>query len=465
MASVHTLQRRNGSDPACGRPRQRRAAPAAPWAGLLELQRRAGNRAVTALLGRPAVQRYDTGEHAQMGSDEVVVVNGVRFTQKQMTAMADLYDTVDDMKKASPAELLRLKALIETQTVWYETGGRKGSDVSHGEWDRATGGRYLELAADNEEHFGPGRLSGGRDHRTAWQRYHTRAMLTTRAAALAAGAHSVAVPAEAKLVNDFGNHFLTDAFAAGHLLAKKDLMVESQKSFQALSYTDGWYFHQNVFTDRVAEIVMRDPKAQRAFGDRFLKLVMWDSIDAERLSEFLFQMAKREPTKFYSVFAKMVHDQMNESISKPGSGIEVENDHGDVWYLSGDLTLDRSPRTLGIIQQAIHQADVNLEEAAASPDLAQSRPAGGQDDFWLRLPEYFRRVWSYTPRLTGLGQQKADAIEKRSTDAGGLAAAQLFAGIIIKQLPTVIEELTAAGYLIEKSKFFANQPAPPTWGD
>lgn len=431
----------------------------------MELQRLAGNRAVTSLLGRPAVQRYDTGEHAQMGSDELVVVNGVPFTQKQMTAMADLYDTVDDMKKADPAELRRLKALIETQTVWYETGGREGSDVSHGQWDRATGGRYLKLAADNEEHFGPGRLSGGRDHRTAWQRYHTRAMLTTRAAALAAGGSSIAVPAEAKLVNDFGNHFLTDAFAAGHLLAKKDLMVESQKSFQALSYTDGIVFHQNVFTDRVAEIVMRDPKAKREFGRRYLKLIMWDSIDAERLSEFLFQMAKREPTKFYSVFAKMVHDQMNDSITgPPGSAIEVENDHGATWYLSGDVTLDRSPRTLAIIQQAIHQADVNLEEAA-TPDIAGLPPAGGQDDFWLRLPEYFRRVWSYTPRLTSLGQQKADAIEKRSTAAGGMAAAELFAGIILKQLPTVIEELTNNGYLIEQSEFFARQPGPLPWGD
>jgi hypothetical protein len=466
VASVRTFQRRNGGDHAGGRQRPRPAAPPAPWTGLLELQRRAGNRAVTSVLGRPTVQRYDSGEHAQMGSDEVVVVNGVSFTQKQMTAMADLYDTVDDMKKASPAELQNLKKLIDTQTSWYETGGRKGSDVSHGQWGKATGGRYLKLAADNEEHFGPGQLSAGRDHRTAWRRYHARAMLTARAAAAAAGGQSIPVPAEAKLVNDFGNHFLTDAFSVGHLLAKKDLMAESQKSFDALAHTDGIVFHQNVFTDRVAEIVMRDPKAQRAFGDRYLKLIEWDSIDAERLSEFLFQMARREPTKFYSVFAKMVHDQMNDSIAAvPGSAIEVENDHGDTWYLSGDGTLDRSPRTLGIIQQAIHQADVNLEEAAASPDLAQSRPAGGVDTFWLRLPEFFQRVWSYTPRLTSLGQQKANAIEQRSTDAGGRAAAELYAGIIIKQLPTAIEELTAAGYLIEKSKFFANQPAPPTYGD
>ena len=41
-------------------------------------------------------------------------------------------------------------------------------------------------------------------------------------------------------------------------------------------------------------------------------------------------------------------------------------------------------------------------------------------------------------------------------------ASRRAAGIIINQLPTVIEELTAASYLIEKAKLFANQPAPPT---
>src|SRR5215472_9423926 len=75
-------------------------------AGVLELQRLAGNRATSSLLtgaaGRPTIQRYDTGEHAQMGSDETVVVNGVTFTQKEMTAMADLFGTVEDMERMQP---------------------------------------------------------------------------------------------------------------------------------------------------------------------------------------------------------------------------------------------------------------------------------------------------------------------------------------------------------------------------
>src|SRR5262245_37850932 len=121
------------------------------------------NGALRALLGGPTVQRYDTGEHGQMGSDEQVVVNGVAFTQKQMTAMADLYDTVEEMQKAPPAELERLKALIATQTTWYESGGHGGSDVTNKEWNDATGGRYLKLAEANEAHFASGKLSAGHD--------------------------------------------------------------------------------------------------------------------------------------------------------------------------------------------------------------------------------------------------------------------------------------------------------------
>jgi len=50
---------------------------------------------------------------------------------------------------------------------------------------------------------------------------------------------SAAIPAEAKAINDFGNHFLTDAFAAGHLLAKHYLMEQSRKSFEALPTPTG----------------------------------------------------------------------------------------------------------------------------------------------------------------------------------------------------------------------------------
>jgi hypothetical protein len=41
------------------------------------------------------VQGHDTGEHLQMGTNDVVVVNGVSFTRAQLVAMGDFSEEYD----------------------------------------------------------------------------------------------------------------------------------------------------------------------------------------------------------------------------------------------------------------------------------------------------------------------------------------------------------------------------------
>jgi hypothetical protein len=105
---------------------------------------------------------YDTGEHVLAANgqyaDMLRVGKGqaVRLSYGQIIAMGDLYDTVDDLLDADPAELNRLKTLIIRSTTYYE-GKRANAklDVSNEEWDDATQGRYLKLAEGNYEHFSP----------------------------------------------------------------------------------------------------------------------------------------------------------------------------------------------------------------------------------------------------------------------------------------------------------------------
>ena len=74
--------------------------------------------------------------------------------------MGDLYASADaDDATRAPAELTRLKALIDRSTAYYRAArATKSLDVSHDEWDKATGDRYLKLAEDNYEHFAPNTL-------------------------------------------------------------------------------------------------------------------------------------------------------------------------------------------------------------------------------------------------------------------------------------------------------------------
>lgn len=404
------------------------------------------------------VQRFDTGEHAQMGPDEPIMVNGVKFTRRQLVAMGDLYENYDQMSHADPAELRQLKADIEAQTKFYrhEPGGR---DIPEGKggWDEHTGGRYLKLAKANVEHFAPGRLSGGHDHKTVWENYHIRALTVTRAAVAIAGKASVAVPQEAYAINSFGNHYLTDAFAAGHLIAKADVMDEAKKSFDSLEHTEAWwqlYFYRNDFTDRVAAFVMSDPKA-KLFDDYRLKLIAWRDVDAHRLSELLFQFAGRESEIFYSNIAKSIHDELNHAIlhHPPGSPdtLMVENDRGDTWPATGDTTLNADPRTLSIINKAIAQSEANLERAAAAPS-SRAGPLGVDDFLITHGPQMLKAVWSYTPHPTKASQQKVDSAIRKSTDTSSVIAARRFADVILDHLEDVIDGLKKKGILETKAE-------------
>jgi hypothetical protein len=429
-----------------------RRRPVGTHASLVNLQRSAGNRAVAELVARRRplpVQRFDTGEHAQIGSGEVVHVNGVEFTRRQLTAMGDFYATYDDMVKAPPAELRKLKADIEKQTKYYK-GEPGGADVDEGKagWDGDTGGRYLKLAAQNDRHFGPGVDSHGKDHKTTWEENHRRALWEVRNAARAAPAgSSPGVPESAKLINDFGSHFLTDAFAAGHLLAKADIIHDAKASFDSLDHTTGWlYFFTNEFTDRVAHRIMSNPEARAKLDLYELQFIEYKPIDEERFSELLFQMAKREPELFYSTFVKAVHDPLNHSIEdwkgKPASPVQVHNLRGDTWSLPGDTTLEKSPKTLEIMNAALAQANANLYEVASLP-LPVEDPAQpfSFDELETKIPGYLKSVWDYTPRPTEKGKAKIESVRKESVDATGIVAAQQFADIVLAHLDDVIAGL------------------------
>ena len=155
----------------------------------------------------------DAIKEALKTKELALVVNGVTLEYGQGISMGDFYETPEQMLAAPPAELQKLSELIEKE--------KGGGSVSTKEWQDATGGRYLKLAEKNESHFAPSNpvlapYSGKSlvNHKEEWEKIHTKALNKSRAGD----------KDQALAMNSFGDHFLTDAFAAGHLINKRDVM-------------------------------------------------------------------------------------------------------------------------------------------------------------------------------------------------------------------------------------------------
>lgn len=339
--------------------------------------------AVPAPLSRPM---YDTGEHVLAADDIyptpllVGPAPGVTFTYAQMVTMPDLFESVEQMMGSTAAELGGLKTLIERDTAHYRDYSAPA--VSDAEWQTATNDRYLNLAEVNYSHFAPdvlfndsiaGAGTHHSNHKQVWEAHHRRALHEARAA-------SGDPPAHAIVINAFGDHFLTDAFASGHLINKDAVANYFKHNFLSGGrLTD----EAKAFFDRVAN---------RAFvGDvkeKFSRLetAHWPhwyipfhpNIDSpSRFSALLQAACEQKPDKVANLAVKAIHDRLNADT------VVVTNDAGDgEWGLLGDGHLTQ--QTKEIMQKAVRASVANLTDSAlrATDDAA-----------------CFARVWRFTPRL------------------------------------------------------------------
>jgi hypothetical protein len=237
---------------------ERRAAPVVPIrlaatpAAVAALQPKVGNRAVARWLARaPAgrttqrmLQRWDSPEHVSLGdtaagsgSPLIVLAAhdrdlpnrrsapatwGGRWearwsggTPDQRRAMTDgltygevlalsgdFYRGWDALNNASLWEVITLVPMIR--------GHPSTTDLQE-----ATGGRYLALATQNVEHFS--NVAVGRRNVDVWRRMHIAAVTEARA-----GRTNTAWG-----TNAMADHYLTDAFAGGHIRTPRDRLTGS----------------------------------------------------------------------------------------------------------------------------------------------------------------------------------------------------------------------------------------------
>ena len=412
---------------------------------------------------------YDTGEHVLAGNglyaERLRAGKGqaVWLSYGQVIALGDLYDTVDDLMNADPAELNRLKTLVARSTAYYEgKRANRALDVSNDEWDAATQGRYLKLAEGNYEHFSPPIVAMGGgvktvhgDNRSQWEIYHRRAIQDAQDQALKQKQTGSPFFESALLINAFGDHFLTDAFASGHLINKEAMIARFKSAFFKggdLSDAGEKFFERVADKAWVGKVAEQFSKLETVdypsvhvpwylgvlpgllpIAGRDLPVPIHPSINsASRFASVLKEAAKQQPERVGNLIVKALHDYLNEH------GIEVTNNAGDgTWVAPGDGTLTVGTgaltpadlaKNLAIMRRAVQQSidDIN------SPSILVSN---------LNFQPLFEGVWRHVPRLTAASQRQMTGLIADYTDPNSPRLVQAAADIVTEQLKSFIKLL------------------------
>jgi hypothetical protein len=448
---VHEHAERTAAAEAVVEP-QAEARVALGAAQLLRLQQTAGNRAVNRILAR-----YEAGEHSQFGTAGInVTIDGYTFDQRYLVSMGDYYKDFDKLMGAKKGELEELVALIKRDED--ARMGRGGTPPEEEDWQnwslkwRKGDDVYMELNKTNESHFTP-------RNKARWEEFHRKAIKEAQSA----GDGSGTISGKARLLNGFAAHFLTDAFAAGHMIdkiavkdaAKTSLKAGTNRDTMALAVARGILATKKC-TDMLAGHEVKDGAI---WGD-------WGPPTETRLASLLASVMHWKDDEFGSVFARVAHDDLNSAIGR-GLGLWVENKAGDRWQLSGDESLSKSPKTLEVTRKAVKASEENLARAATFKSPPFYTP-------WeTALPEaaiqsMIDNVWQYVPTPTtysatgeGLvtGSQQVAAAVAKYTDAANADTIAAIVKLSIDKFPTAFAQLQEKG-LIRVTP--PPTPTPPT---
>jgi hypothetical protein len=357
-------------------------------------------------------------------------LNGANLDYGDGIAMGDFYESADDMLAAPENELRAIAALIRRE----KSGGLP---VTTAEWDAATNNRYHKLAEKNDAHFAPSNASlvnvssasHGADHKGEWERNHKSALEKSQNGA----------KDQALATNAFADHFLTDAFAAGHLVNKRDVM-DKFKGGLTMNAAGDFIGDAKTFFDKVATTAFVG-LVETEFS-RYATVASYNSHgkedpsgwfhpninDATRFSSLLQGIQKKEPDVLANAVAKAVHDSLN---TEPG-GVSVENLNGDKWQLSGDTTLNAKTREIG--QKAVAQSQLNVLDA-----FKQMGP--------INFPQMYTLVWKFVPFPTAAGSTDIQSKVASGTDPHDAALASAIVSLINSNYPVILVELVKRGIL------------------
>jgi hypothetical protein len=196
-------------------------------------------------------------------------------------------------------------------------------------------------------------------------------------------------------INAFGDHFLTDAFSAGHLINKEMVM----NTFISNVITNNKINSKGDTMFRVvADTSLQDPEVRGKLARYELVETVrgkhWNldtdiglpevRVFYELLKRIMEDTARGGRQLIANLAVKAVHEALNEYQDGNKPGVPVQNNKGHSWNLTGDGTLNLD--NIKIIQLAVKTSVENIITAVFN----QNTP----------LKDFYKMVWDYVPVLT-----------------------------------------------------------------
>ncbi|HEY4456014.1 MAG TPA: DUF4157 domain-containing protein [Pseudonocardiaceae bacterium] len=285
-----------------------------------------------------AEHHLDPGLANDFANDQngAIQVGTNALTVGDVNAFGDFYGSAQELLTAPPEEVHELLDAIKAE---------RAGELGHGEANRryeeitrkyraGTGRKtYIGLADDNGPHFTP-------TDREAWLTQHQHALDIARNAAHAKDASKPALFDRAVLFDSFAAHFLTDAFATGHLFELKKL-VDAQPGQQSA----------NLWQPLEVEIIS------------YLRAHPPNPANPELRGYYLLADGLGKLDK---LVLKNIHDRLN------AEGMTAHNKQGMTWKSVGDDHLRQSPEAMRVASLAMgvsrRQLLAVLHNPTARPD-------------------------------------------------------------------------------------------------
>jgi GH24 family phage-related lysozyme (muramidase) len=408
---------------------------------------------------------YDTGEHAILGTthyqtlpSKLYTINNVKFTYGQIMTLGDFYETYNDLVSAPQKELEKVIILVKKSEEFYKKlvfeKINTGKNVKSTDWSGADGigPRYIDLALLNNSHFAPpamGASSSKANNKKTWEEYHTKVLLSARGND---GTTSIVRTSVDELdalypMNAFGDHFLTDAFSAGHLI-NKELVMDK---FKANVLTSGKVnsVGEKMF-EKIANGALKNKDVDKTLGKFKTVAFPYLSLNSTFPVNVFYNVLvgviedKKGTDKISNLAAIAAHDYLNTYSKNGENGVPVKNKKGQTWNLLGDGTLDKDIfgpmvglSNLEVIQLAVKQSIDNIEDAVR--------------DASIPIPTFCKKVWDYVPDLTH--KATADIVKyavDTFTDPQSDLLIKKAIALIGEELETLLDALVTAGKIERK---------------
>jgi Domain of unknown function (DUF4157) len=175
--------------------------------------------------GNPAsVQRFGSEEHVRLGNEaepgqDVLVTSYGKISYGEMIALGDYFASIEEIESVA-ATGADGKAQIDL--ALFKVNPQRTKPAPNPTVEQEVDDRYNRLAARNQTHFSTG-SSPGNSNKEQYISRHKEALKT----AWYQGINPMVVrPADWEAQEAFADHFLTDAFSAGHVRTPRGAIQE-----------------------------------------------------------------------------------------------------------------------------------------------------------------------------------------------------------------------------------------------